>query len=236
MNSGATFDGLKHTYDDFNMIPKSIITFAPPLPKLEIQELKGASGELDYSKEITGKLRYNNRKGTLEFLVLTGTDYQDAYNAACAFFDGRERVCVLDDDPGMQYVGRFWVNDWKSWEGASKIAIDYDIQPHRYSKDDIYLRDWLWDEVKLQDDEEILYAWQFEVDGQKWRNLYNPSSVEVTPTITCSARMRVDYDNVSFILKAGINSRPGFNLQPGDNIMKFYGTGTVSLQYPLEVE
>lgn len=129
MNGGLTIGGTIHTYDDLNMIPKLPIAFAPPQPKYVIFDIPGADGEIDLTDALTGNIFYNNRKGSIEFLVLSGADYLQSYEDALQAFDGDKKTVVLDDQPGTNYTGRFWVNRWKSFEGYSTIVIDYDVDP-----------------------------------------------------------------------------------------------------------
>jgi len=233
--SGMTFEGIRSTRQYFKMIPKQKITFAPPMPKYEIQNLEGASGELDYTEEITGRIAYSNSKGSIEFLVLSGVEYQAAYTKAREYFNGTRRNVVLDDDPATEYRGRFWVNDWKSYEGYSLIVIDYEIEPKRYDPSGVKPSEWLWDDLDLNGTEP-LYYWEFAVDGEKWRTIYSPASGPVTPTFTCSSAMTVSFGGSTHQLPAGTTADPGFQLSPGENTMKFTGSGTVGLDYPMEAE
>ena len=226
--NGAWFDNC-HTSTYFRMLPKETMFFVPPPPKLEIQSLTGADGELDYSEEVDGKIHYDNRRGSFEFLVRSGADYMFYYKRALAFFDGRERTCVLDDEPEVEYVGRFWVNTWKSYEAYSLIVIDYDVEPTRYGRSDILPADWLWDEVNFVNDD-ILYYWSFDLDGEKWRTLYNPKRVNATPSFLVSSDVTVNYAGTDYTITAS-NPTPGFTLPRGPNLLKFTGSGTVGIQY-----
>lgn len=233
VNPGALFDG-SHTYNDFHMIPRSILTFNPPPPKYVLQELAGASGELDYTEVLTNKIVYGNRKGSFEFLVVDD-DYISIYETCLAFFDGRKRTCYLDDDPLFHYNGRFKLSEWKSYEGYSLIVIDYDVTPYRYSEDNINLYDWEWDSLDLTSNEDSILYHSFSVDGTKARTFINDGEGDVYPTITCSAAMEVTVDEITYQLPAGTTT-VDFPLNPGTTFLTFEGTGTVSLDYAMENE
>lgn len=225
--NGATIGG-KHTYSYFNMIPKSKITFNPPAPKTNYVDVPGSDGELDYSEVLTGSVTYSNRKGTLEFLVLGGsTAYTTVYSQLLDFFHGKELRCVLDDDPLFFYQGRFSVNQWKSMEGISTIAIDYNLNPYKYTLSSTADLDWLWDSPLNT----IIYYGTFDVSGSKARNLINPSSVSLVPTFTCSEAMSVTIGGTSYNLPKGTTTTPGFSLAPGNNNMTFTGNGRVLVDY-----
>lgn len=118
-----------HTFRDLGMIPKSKIVIAPAKPKFVKFNVPGSDGDIDLSEALTGSMHYENRKGTIDFLVLNGTSYMQAYVACLIAFNGARKVMVLDDDPETEYHGRFWVNSWKSNEAMSQISIDYNIDP-----------------------------------------------------------------------------------------------------------
>ena len=233
MPSGATI-GMMHTYRDLHMIPKSKITFAPPTPKFEIQEIQGTSGELDYTSSLTGEVHYNSRIGELSFLVLSGDDYLASYSAIKSVFDGSNVLCILDDDPDFHYEGRFYLSEWRSEEKFSECKIRYILKPYRYSEDDISLYDWQWDDLEFASDDLILYH-SFTVEGIKTRSLVNMSTSPIMPEFICSAPMTVTIGSAVYQLTAGTTKAPGFYLEPGVTVAEFQGTGTVSMSYPMEV-
>lgn len=228
--SGVTIGG-KHTYTDFGMIPKSKVIFAPPIPKTTYIDVPGADGALDYSDVLTGNMAYQNRRGTINFIVLTQSDYLSVYSQLLAHFHGKELIAVLDDDEEYFYRGRFSINDWYSKEGLSTIAIDYDLEPYKYSFDTTSDEDWLWDDLF----DTTIYYGTFSVNGSKVRNLINPSATSVTPKFICSSLMYVDFGGVTYMLQEGETTMPGFSLAKGDNIMTFRGNGNVLVDYTIGV-
>lgn len=125
--NGATFGGEYHTYNDLRMIPKSKIMIAPAQPKLYTLKIPGRDGEIDLTSAVHKRIAHENRKGTIDFLVLTGASYVQSYNACLGLFNGVKMTMVLDDDPGTTYRGRFYINKWKSSPFISQISIDYNI-------------------------------------------------------------------------------------------------------------
>lgn len=231
--AGAKFDG-KHTYNWFRMIPKTTMVFAPPFPKYILEDIKGASGSLDYTEMLTGKVHYQNRKGQFEFLVINDEDYQETYEKIREFFAGQKRECELDDDYDMHYTGRFALTKWESLEKFSHCTIEYNVEPYRYSNDNIRLHDWLWNDLDFGSMDGLLYG-NFVVKGTKERSLWNTSDYPITPSFYCTAPMEVTIGVNTYMLPEGNTSSPGFTLAPGDNHMTFKGTGTVQMDYPLGV-
>lgn len=231
--NGATFGGgyggaaEKHTYDDFGMIPKSKITINPPAVKTEYVDIAGGDGRLDYTQALTGNIAYDNRTGSIEFLVLNPASYATTYSLLMGYFHGKYMNMVLDDDPTFFYQGRFAVNSWKSKEGASTIVLDYDLEPYKKMVTNTAAMDWLWDDLFNI----VIYYGTFDVDGSKARTLINPTNANITPKITCSAAMTVSFNGSTYSLPAGTTTTPGFVLYPGDNVMTFSGTGRVVVDY-----
>ena len=232
--NGATFDGNRHTRTYFYMIPRSKLTFSPAFPRYVTEDLTGASGELDHTDTLTGEVAYNDREGVFSFLVLNDSNYLARYKAIKAYFNGTERICVLDDDPEHEYVGRFYLSSWKSYELVSECEITYIVEPFRYSEETIDETDWLWDEMNFSSND-YLYFSSFMVDGQKARTLVNEQSVSVTPTIICTADMAVKVGNITHFFNEGSTRDQSFQLSPGRNLCTFYGNGNVRVVYPKEV-
>lgn len=240
--NGATFGGgnggaqQKHTYTDFGMIPKSKITINPPTVKTEYVDIVGASGRLDYTQALTGNIAYDNRVGSIEFLVLNPASYQTVYSTLMAYFHGKYMNMVLDDDPQYFYQGRFAVNKWKSKEGASTIVLDYNLRPYKYfsggSTGD--LPDWLWDDLF----EIVIYYGNFKIEaaGVKRRNLINPTSDVIVPKFTCSSPVTATVNNINYPLPAGFTDDPGFPIYPGTNYVYFSAQvqTTVAVDYTLD--
>lgn len=127
LNGGAQI-GNYHTYDDLHMIPKSKLFVAPPEVKTVTFSIPGADGEIDLTSAIMGTPAYTNRKGSWDFLVVTGENYMQAYTNCLGAFNGEVKDIVLDDQPSVTYTGRVWVNQWKSYEGFGQITLDYNIE------------------------------------------------------------------------------------------------------------
>lgn len=224
--NGGTFGG-KHTLTDFGMYPKSKIIFAPPVLKTNYIDIPSSNGSIDYTELTTGQVFYENRRGSVNFIILTGNTYETVYSQVLAHFHGKTMNVILDDDPNYFYRGRFSINDWYSREGVSSLTLDYNLEPYKYSINNTGSIDWLWNELF----DNIIYYGKFDVVGSKTRNLINPGSVALTPKFVCTSMMFVDFKNTTYVLPAGSTTTPGFSLSPGNNSMKFRGNGNVIVDY-----
>ena len=72
-----------------------------------------------------------------------------AYSDIMDYLHGQKLRAVLEDDPEYFYEGRFTVNVWKSEKDWSRIIIDYDVGPYKWSVLSS-TDDWLWDPFNFQ--------------------------------------------------------------------------------------
>ncbi len=70
-------------------------------------------------------------------------------NTLLDYLHGQSMRAVLEDDPEYFYEGRFTVNAWKSEKDWSRIVIDYDVGPYKWSVLSS-IDDWLWDPFNFQ--------------------------------------------------------------------------------------
>ena len=86
------------------------------------------------SQSLTGYPVYQNRTGSIEFIVMNDfKPWHMAYSDIMDYLHGQKLRAVLEDDPEYFYEGRFTVNVWKSEKDWSRITIDYDVGPYKWS-------------------------------------------------------------------------------------------------------
>lgn len=135
----------KNTFDDWHVLAEERPIFAPPVPKTTYIDIPGGNGTLDCSESLTGFPVYNNREGTFNFFVLNGYDeWFERYSDIMNFIQGKKLCAVLSDDPNWFYEGRFYVETWENGETWSKMSINYNVNPFKWSISSS-TDDWLWD-------------------------------------------------------------------------------------------
>ena len=140
----------KNTWDDWKLVPSSRPVFNPPEQKVKTVDIPGRNGIIDLSQSLTGYPLYNNRVGSIEFMVMNDfKPWQDVYSEIMQFLHGQNVKAILEDDPEYYYEGRFTINEWKSDKDWSKIVIDYDAKPYKLAVQSS-LEDWLWDPFNFQ--------------------------------------------------------------------------------------
>lgn len=232
--------GDKNSYDDWHLVPTSRPVINPPEVKTEYVDILGMDGSIDFT-EVLGGVKYKNRTGSIEFLVLNDyVEWHVLYNKILTYLHGKKMRLILEDDPMYYYEGRMSVNQWKSNKNNSTIVINYNLSPYKtpvtntgdteWQGGDGRLTptDWLWDELFSNN----IYYGVFDVDGEKWRNILNDSADPTPVTITVTSAMTVIFGETEIQLPDG-KTENAITIQPGDNVMKFVGNGRVTVAYNL---
>jgi len=142
--------GEKNTWDDWRLVPTSRPLFKPPAQKVKTLDIPGGDGIIDLSQALTGYPVYQNRTGSIEFLVMNDFKaWQVAYSDIMDYLHGQRMRAILEDDPEYFYEGRFEVNEWKSEKDWSRIVIDYDVGPYKWGVQSS-IDDWHWDPFNFQ--------------------------------------------------------------------------------------
>lgn len=135
----------RNTWEHWRIVPTSRPVFAVPSPKTNYVEVPGANGKLDLSQALTGYPLYNNRTGSIEFVVMNDfRHWQTAYTDIMTTIHNRKLYCVYEEDPEYYYVGRWNVQSWSTGNDHSRITLSYELEPYKwrlYDSDDA----WLWD-------------------------------------------------------------------------------------------
>ncbi len=129
--------GDKNTYDDWHLVPDSRPVVMPPEPKTTMIEVPGANGSIDLSESLVGYPVYQNRKGSMTFIVLNGyEDWTSIYSKIANYLHGRRLRMSLEDDPDWFYEGRFNFKEWVSNNDGtwSNVEIEYEVDPYKYYK------------------------------------------------------------------------------------------------------
>lgn len=157
-------------YEKWSLIPTSRPVIAAPKIKSYTIDIPGADGKIDVSDQPSGYPVFNNRTGSLEFIVEDQKHpWTYIHDSIINTIHGREMKLYLADDPGWYYTGRFFFNAWRSEKDWSRVVIDYDLDPYKYSDTlSTAADDWLWDPFNFEEDVVIdpSQTWSnYRVDG-----------------------------------------------------------------------
>ena len=224
--------GEKNTWDDWHLIPSSRPVINPPKVKTEYVDLPGTDGSLDLSEVVAGQAVYENRTGTIEFIVQNEFDVTDEYGTVYPMVSetdtelgewqdlhadimeslhGQVLVMILEDDPDYYYEGTFALESWETGEHYSTVKISYDLYPYKHPLEDV----------------------EYEVNGDCTVTLTGYDEPEV-PTIiadTIDGDFSVTYNGSEYTLSVGVNVIPELVMSAGINTLTFSGTGTAVITY-----
>ena len=230
MYHSITF-GDKNTWDDWHLVPSSRPVIAPPDVKSKTVDIPGADGELNLTELLNGRPTYQNRTGSIEFIVVN--DYWDwdvAYSTIMNYLQGKSMKMVLEDDPAYYYEGRFAVSEWRSDKSWSLITIDYNVYP--YKKDlSATDEDWLWDSFDFETQIIQNGMKNLMVDGVMTVTVEG-SPQPVAPVITVSGPMTLSFNGIEKSMdKAGDYKYGDILFREGTNRITFRGNGNVTISY-----
>lgn len=222
--TGRTFsyvDG-KNTWADWKLIPSQKPIVNPPPPIFKHIEVPGMYGVLDLSRILTGRMNYQNRTGSWEFVIDhdRNTHFETAYSEIMNYLHGENLVCVLSDDPAFYYEGSFSVSSPKSNAGWTVLSIDYNLYPFKRHIQDTS-EPWLWDPFNFENG--VITEGQYAIISvpaysSKDLNVYACEEA-IKPLIYCDTAfgVTVTINGRTQSLKPGWFDYPGIILSRSDN-------------------
>lgn len=123
----------QNTWTSWHLIPSSRPSVAPPVFSPKMIEIPGREdGPIDASEYLTGAPYYGSRTGSWDFIV--DNDHEkwiSIYTNIMYYLHGKRMNCMLDDERGYFYTGRFTVSQYTSDKNNSKIQINYTLEPYK---------------------------------------------------------------------------------------------------------
>ena len=219
--------GEKKTFDDWRLKLRSLVIGFPEA-KTNTVDVPGADGLLDLS-EALGAVRYGNRELEMIFDVMGEPERWHSLTSQIAnYLHGQRLKVILDSDPGYYYIGRLALESEKSDDLTNQITILGDMDPYKYELLSS-LDDWLWDTLDFETGIIREYK-ELEVNGSRTVTIPGTRK-EIIPTIIASAAMQVEWKGTRYDVPAGESKLYAISLVEGENILIFYGNGTVSIDY-----
>lgn len=223
--------GDKHSYDDWKLIPKSRPVISPPNPKYIFVEVPEADGVLDLTESMTGDIRYENRTITWEFNVIDSRRrWTSLYSEIANYLHGRKMIIVLDEDKGYYYTGRVRIDEWQSEQKTSTLVITAEVDPYKYEMSTSY-EDWIWNDFCFETD--IIRDYKdIRVDVSRNFTVYG-SRRPAIPTFLVSSDdgsgMDIILNNMYYHLPDGFTRLVDGVIREGESVIRFNGSGTVSI-------
>lgn len=234
-----TINGM-NTWDIWHMAPKSRPFVSPPQVKTEYVDVPGADGSLDYTEVLTGRPRYANRTGQWDFIVDNGyRNWSDLYSDILMKLHGKyfDNI-VLEDDPYYKWKGRLSVSGQFGNKDYSSVTIQYNLNPYKRPISSEDMPNWRWNDLFGN----TIYYGSFTVNGVKMHTLLNDTESTQTANINSTVAMKMyvcekESDIIDMIEKEFSGYTPiwlgsgdnNYNLQKGENILVFVGSGLINV-------
>ncbi|MDO4285228.1 MAG: hypothetical protein Q4C60_07800 [Eubacteriales bacterium] len=224
----AQINGI-HMLRTYRMALAQMHCVQPPEPKSNTVDLPGADGSLDLSEVPVGYPVYQNREITMQFGTGRAKDeWPKFYSEIQKQFHGKIVKVIFDDDENYYYTGRAAVSDYERSRTLGTLTITVDAEPYKYEHDD-GTGDWLWDPFSFVDG--IIREYSDIVISGTGNITVIGGDKHSIPEIIASTPMTLTCEGKSFDLAAGHTKLYELPLGEGEHILKFTGSGTVSVRY-----
>lgn len=223
---GATIGG-RHTSEWGLRLTN--LQISSPKPKTVVIDIPYGDGALDLTEYLTDDVVYNTRELTMTFCFVGSYElWEERLSDLCNFLHGQKSELILDTDANFQYFGRFEITSQKQDDVLADIVITGTVDPYKYECTSS-LEDWMWDSFSFETG--IIREYKdLQVDNELTVTIPGRRK-KVIPTIICSSDMQVEYNEISYPLKRGNNRIPELAMGTGEHVLKFTGTGTLSIEY-----
>lgn len=138
--------GSNNTWTTYHLIPTSKPTVSVPKPRRVTVEIPGADGVLDLSTALTGRILWERRTGSWQFLIEPGYNFFSIVSILlrdlAEFNNAGEQTVILRDYRNAAYTGRIFVDDAKCDQKNNVVVLSYDLSPYVTSSVD---GQWKWD-------------------------------------------------------------------------------------------
>lgn len=209
----------KHTWEDWHLIPEQKPIIPPPALREKYVDIPGANGQIDLTEALTGHPTFHQRTGSVRFLVdISQWSWEDAYTTIMNELHGRQVQMVLTDEPDWYYIGRVTVNSFESGQGLSRITLNYNVSPFRYSTKRMIG----YDDLTVNSSLEI----EVVMPGVP---AYQTPVISSTAAMTLTVEREDGYEAEINILAQDNKQYYTAILGPGVNTLTFTGNGKVSL-------
>lgn len=222
----------QHSYKDFSLTIKSKKINTAKKKKITLT-VPFMNGSYDFS-ELYGEQSYDDRD--LEYTFNLEASDKVGLNIAKRkvvewLSDGGRQVLKDDAFPGYYFMAECVAIDTSEKGNHAEIKASFDADPFMYGIH--YEGHDIWDDFCFEDD--YAQPTSFKVNGIETIELYNLSSISVTPTIICTNRMEILLGGVTYVFEAGVIRDYRFKLQKGNNELKIKGNGDIRFEFRKEV-
>lgn len=235
-------DIVRNTWEHWHIIPNERPAIAPPQPKTNMIKIPGANGSLDLSRILTGYPTYDNRLGTVDFVVLNDfRHWQTAYTDIMTTCHGKPCAAVYSEDPEYYYKGLLTCSGWQTGNYYSTVSISYEFEPYKWRLYDSNSA-WLWDPFNFStgivtsraeqgfNASVVVDSANYPIDSDKYATL-----LDTTETLFLGSRTETDFGSGYFDRMNNISEVIGnAPVCPTFTITPLLGSDTVNVKLVFE--
>ena len=216
-----------NTFTDFNLyIQKTEISEAEI--KKETINIPGADGELDFTYSLTGDAKFQNRKINITCANLKKYITLQEYSRIQNALHGKKMKIILSNDLNFYYLGKVSIGKFEIDGLIRYVTIECDVEPYKYDLTSSN-EDWLWDPFDFETGI-INETRDLVVDGELEVSILGRRQKGV-PKFVCENPLQLIFNEQTYNLPAGGSYSPDIEICEGENILKFIGNGTVTIEY-----
>lgn len=201
----------------------------PPVAKTFFQDIPGADGAADLSTAISMRPTYERRQINMNFQCEHREDqWERIFSELLSDFHGKEGKIIFGSDPDYFYKGRMEVGEYERIRTFGKFVITTNAEPY---KNELLssLEPWKWGSFNFKNGIIRSYG-NLSVNGTRTLNIYG-SERWMVPEFICEGNLTVQFEGKDYDLKPGKSKIYAIVIKPGENVLTFSGTGTVSVNY-----
>lgn len=201
------FDG-KDSWDYYELLTLSIVTTEPE-PKINKMDIPGRDGDLDFSEAVAGHIVYSNRTLEFRFRAIGEFVCQKIREDFLKEVHGKKLTIEVEDEDHL-YIGRCTVTLDDNMGYYLDFTVEVDAEPYK------------------RDTEPRLFKSRVNRAGEIVFD--NLGDSYVTPTITTSAAMTIQYKGVEASYPAGAHIAH-FSAPRGRHVLQVEGTGDIEIEF-----
>ena len=230
---GITYNN-KHSFKDLGLTVLNTRVIETP-SKIKITEtVPFMNGSYDFSN-LYGSNCYTERQLEYEFLIKACNSAELEFKRMQIdqwLLSSNSKTKLFDDNvPGYYYLAECISVKFEDLVKTGKLKAIFTAYPFRIGE--AYEGNSLWDNFNFELD--VLQDTKFTVNGSSNVNIYNPSIIDIEPSIIASSQFEIVLDNKKYTVGYGTSKDYRFKFKPGNNNLILKGNGTIEFRFRKEV-
>ena len=230
---GITYNN-KHSFKDLGLTVLNTRIIETPSKVKTTENIPFSNLTYDFSN-LYGSNCYSERKLEYEFLIKTHNNMELEFKRMLIdqwLLSSNSKTQLFDDNiPGYYYLAECVSVEFEDLVKTGKLKAIFTAYPFRIGE--AYEGNSLWDNFNFELD--VLQDTKFTVNGSSNVNIYNPSIIDIEPSIIASSQFEIVLDNKKYTVGYGTSKDYRFKFKPGNNNLILKGNGTIEFRFRKEV-